>query len=53
MTQILETDTMELIYSPDDNGYYWQRFSDWKISQIFFTENDAIRAKQTKQLIWD
>lgn len=53
MTQILETAEMQLIYSPDDNGYYWQRFEDWKVSQIFFTEGDAIRAKQTDQLLWE
>lgn len=43
---------MHLIYSPDDNGYYWERFSDWKTSQIFNTQKDAIVARRNKSLNW-
>lgn len=30
-----------LIYSPDDNGWYLERHSDGKTSQVFPTERDA------------
>lgn len=44
---------MKLIYSPDDNGYYWQRFSDWATSQLFQTPKEAMQARLDKKLIWD
>ncbi len=43
---------MKLIYSPDDNAWYWQRFSDWKISQLFDTAIEAEQAKSKNQLMW-
>ena len=43
---------MKLIYSPDDNGYYWQRYVDWKVSQLFSTIADANRAKNNGLIIW-
>lgn len=45
-------EAMELIYSPDDAGYYWQRFSDWKTSQVFKTRSLAERAKAKGKLRW-
>jgi len=44
---------MNLIFSPDDNGYYFQRFSDWKTSQLFKTEKEAIKARKENKLIWE
>ena len=45
-------DGMELIYSPDERGWYWQRFSDWKTTQLFATKELAIRARDDKILEW-
>jgi len=49
---------MKLIYSPDDarrygKGWYWQRFIDWKTSQLFKTEKEAIKAKKENCLKWE
>jgi len=46
---------MTLIYSPDDEeesgkGYYWERFSDWKISQLYKTKHEAIQARHNHRL---
>jgi hypothetical protein len=41
---------MELIYSPDDHGYYWQRFTDWATSQVFGTWQQANKARRLGQL---
>jgi len=42
-----------LIYSEDDNGYYWERKEDFATSQIFKTSKDAILARQRNEIIWD
>ena len=44
---------MQLVYSPDDNGWYWQRYKDWKTSQIFRTELEALKAKEKNKLKWE
>jgi hypothetical protein len=44
---------MEIIRSPDDGGWYWQRWSDGATSQIFPTEGDARQAKAESRLVWD
>ena|GEM_PF-3580745 len=44
---------MKLIYSPDDGGYYFQRYSDWKCSQLFDTLADAHKAQADNRLSWD
>ena len=41
---------MRLVHSPDDNGWYWERFSDWKTSPIFPTKEMALNAQRTGQL---
>ena len=43
---------MELIYSPYDNGWYWQRHSDWATSQVFATKREAQQAARHKLLEW-
>lgn len=47
-----QAEPMELVYSPDEAGYYWQRFSDWKTSQVFKTRSLAVRAKAKGKLRW-
>ena len=45
---------MQLIYSEDDKGYYYQRFNDWKVSvKLFKTEQKAITARENNQLTWE
>ena len=44
---------MDLIYSADDGGWYFQRYSDWKVSQLFDTEDDAIAARNRGELEWE
>lgn len=43
---------MNLYYSPDENIWYFERFSDWKQSQSFDTKLEALEAKRNNQLIW-
>ena len=43
---------MKLIYSPDDNGYYWQRYGDWKVSQLFATIAEANHAQVHDYIVW-
>lgn len=31
-----------LVFSPDDDGWYWERFEDWATSQLFKSNVDAI-----------
>jgi hypothetical protein len=41
-----------LVYSPDDNGWYWQKlFGDWLTSQIFNNRQAAMRADE-KDMYW-
>ena len=42
----------ELIFCPDDNGWYWQRDIDWKVSQLFKTRENACQAKDVDVLSW-
>ena len=44
---------MHLVHSPHDGGYYWERFSDWKTSQVFKTEEEAREAKTAGKLRWN
>jgi len=43
---------MQLVYSTDDNGYYYQRAADWKTSQVFSSPKLAERALSSNSLIW-
>jgi hypothetical protein len=43
---------MHLVYSPDDGGFYWERFSDWAVSQVFRSKAEAIRARHEESIIW-
>lgn len=43
---------MHLVYSPDDAGWYWERFIDWATSQLFPSATAACEAKHYDQLIW-
>jgi len=48
----LRRERMKLIFSPDDNSWYWQRYSDWKTSQLFKTEEEARQARDIGILKW-
>ncbi len=43
---------MRLIYSADDNGWYWED-ENWRTSQVFGTREDAIKARKQGELRWD
>lgn len=43
-----ETLDYHLVYSPDDNGWYWERFDDWATSQLFETNAEAINTMQAE-----
>ena len=43
---------MRLVYSPDDSGWYFERFSDWATSQLFKSQSLALFAKRHHQLVW-
>lgn len=34
----------DLVYSPDDSGFYWEDRDTWRTSQIFPTEEEARQA---------
>lgn len=42
-----------LVYSEDDNGYYWERKGDFATSQIFPSEESAILSRINGEIIWD
>ena len=44
---------IRLIYSPDDNGFYFERFNDWKTSQVFPTKMEAWKALRDDLIIWE
>lgn len=48
---------MKLIYSPDENGYYWEAFtfntSKTEISQLFKTERGAELSRKKGKLRWE
>lgn len=39
-----DSETFDLVHSPDDDGWYLQRWSDDAVSQIFATRDDAVMA---------
>ncbi|MCK4760286.1 MAG: hypothetical protein KAT69_09550 [Candidatus Aminicenantes bacterium] len=48
----------KLIYSPDDEinygkGWYWQERKNWKTSQLFKTEKEAMKAMLEDKLKWN
>lgn len=46
------TNDIDLIYSPDDHGYYLQRYSTDETSPIFFSKAEIIHALNTNQIEW-
>ena len=42
-----------LTYSPDEDVYYWTRYEDWKISQLFKTEEEAYRARSENKVTYN
>ena len=44
--------SIDLIYSPDEDEYYFQRFPSQEVSQSFDTREDAIKAHKSNILIW-
>ncbi len=44
---------MHLVHSHHDNGWYWERFSDWKTSQVFRTRDEAVVARREQELRWE
>ena len=44
---VLHSRQIGLVYSPDDNGYYWQElFGEWLCSKIFATRAEAMSADE-------
>lgn len=38
-----------LVYSPDDNGYYWEEtYGNWRHSKLFATKEKAMAADEDK-----
>ena len=50
---LIHSSTMHLVYSPDEDIHYWERFSDWKVSQGFTYADDAIDAAKNGTIIWE
>lgn len=44
---------LDLVYSPDDNGWYFQRAADWKVSQLFTDEELAMNAYRNNTIEWE
>lgn len=41
-----------LVYSKDDNGWYWERYADWWCSQLFTSRDAALQAMQDDRVIY-
>lgn len=52
MNEILN-DEYDLVYSPDDGGWYIQRFPDHVCSVIYDTRNEALEALRRGIVRWD
>ena len=44
---------VDLIYSPDDNGWYFQRATDFKMSQLFTDKELAMNAYRNNTIEWE
>ena len=54
MTIINEIAGLQLIWSVDDQGYYWQEtFNDWRTSQLFPDLKTALDSLENNKLHWD
>ena len=47
----LTGDTYDIVHSPDDGGWYIQRWSDEATSQLYATREDAARAAKSDSVI--
>jgi hypothetical protein len=52
MTVKVITTHIDLIFSEDDDGWYFQRAGDWEVSQLFPCEEDAMQAYREDKLEW-
>lgn len=44
---VIQSREIGLVYSPDDNGYYWQElYGDWLTSKVFPTKQEAMDADE-------
>ncbi len=43
----------DLVYSPDEAAYYWQKFPEQVTSQLFNTEEEAEKALIENKVKWD
>ena len=51
MDRIVEKDNQQLIYSADEDIYYWQEaFGSWKVSQSFRDIPEAMKAFNSSKL---
>ena len=44
--------SLDLIYSPDEDEYYFQRYPSQETSQSFDTREDAMNSLKSNILIW-
>ena len=42
----------DLIYSPDDEGWYFQQFPSGEVSQLFTSKSEAIGVWSRKEIRW-
>lgn len=52
-SRISVTRNLDLVKSPDDNGWYFQRLTDWRTSQLFPTHEEATKAYLAGALKWE
>ncbi len=51
-TYAVSTD-IDLHYSPDDNGWYFQDYKLDRVSVLYKTKNDAVRAMKLNNIVWE
>ena len=42
----------DLIFSPDEKGWYFERYPNWNTSQLFSTIGEALKALKYDQIVW-
>ena len=44
---------IDLVYSPDDGGWYLQKFDPDRVSIIYETSSDALKAYAKNEIEWE
>ena len=44
---------LDLVYSPDEHGWYWQKFPKQTTSRLYASKQEALKARADNKIEWD